>query len=135
VSELLAIGISHKTAPVEVRELLALPDTRAVEFVRDLRGTGEVHEAVTISTCNRSEVYMVVGNPVEAESRALAMLASQAGIRPTALASSIYALRNCDAARHLYRVTAGLDSMIVGARARDRRTADQSPVQGRARHR
>jgi glutamyl-tRNA reductase len=114
VSELLAIGVSHKTAPVEVRERLALPDARAAEFVRDLRGTGEVHEAVTISTCNRTELYMVVGNPVEAESRALAMLASQAGIRPTALASSIYALRNCDAARHLYRVSSGLDSMIVG---------------------
>jgi len=114
VSELLAIGVSHKTAPVEVRERLALPDARATEFVRDLRGTGEVQEAVTISTCNRTELYLVVGNPVEAESRALAMLASQAGIRPTALASSIYALRNCDAARHLYRVAAGLDSMVVG---------------------
>ena len=77
------------------------------EFLRDLRGTGEVQEAVAISTCNRTELYMVVGNPVEAESRALAMLASQAGIRPTALASSIYSSRNCDAARHLYRVTAG----------------------------
>ena len=114
MSELLAIGVSHKTAPVEVRERLALPDARAQEFVRDLRGTGDVHEVVTISTCNRTELYMVVGNPVEAESRALAMLASQAGIRPTALASSIYALRNCDAARHLYRVTAGLDSMVIG---------------------
>jgi glutamyl-tRNA reductase len=114
VSELLAIGVSHKTAPVEVRERLVLPDARAEGFVRDLRGTGEVHEAVTISTCNRTELYLVVGNPVEAESRALAMLASQAGIQPTALAASIYALRNCDAARHLYRVTAGLDSMVVG---------------------
>jgi glutamyl-tRNA reductase len=115
VSELLAIGVSHKTAPVEVRERMALPEGgRRTEFVRDLRGTGEVHEVVTISTCNRTELYLVVGNPVEAESHALAMLASQAGIRPTALAPSIYALRNCDAARHLYRVTSGLDSMIVG---------------------
>jgi glutamyl-tRNA reductase len=115
MSELLAIGVSHKTAPVEVRERVALPEGgRRTEFVRDLRGTGEVHEAVTISTCNRTELYLVVGNPVEAESRALAMLASQAGIGPTTLASSIYSLRNCDAARHLYRVTAGLDSMIVG---------------------
>jgi glutamyl-tRNA reductase len=114
MSELLAIGVSHKTAPVEVRERMALPEARAKTFLRDLRGTGEVQEAVAISTCNRTEVYMVVGNPVEAESRALAMLASQAGIRPTGLASSIYSPRNCDAARHLYRVTAGLDSMIVG---------------------
>ncbi len=114
MSELLAIGVSHKTAPVEVRERVALPEARAGVFLRDLRGTGEVHEAVAISTCNRTELYMVVGSPVEAESRALAMLASQAGIRPTALAASIYSPRNCDAARHLYRVTAGLDSMIIG---------------------
>ena len=114
MSELLAIGVSHKTAPVEIRERVALPEARAAVFLRDLRGTGEVHEAVAISTCNRTELYMVVGNPVEAESRALAMLATQAGIRPTALAASIYSQRNCDAARHLYRVTAGLDSMIVG---------------------
>ncbi|MGO9499395.1 MAG: glutamyl-tRNA reductase [Solirubrobacteraceae bacterium] len=114
MSELLAIGVSHKTAPVEVRERVALLDARGAEFVRDLRGTGEVHEAVAISTCNRTELYVVVGNPVEAESRALAMLASQAGIRPTELTPAIYSLRNCDAARHLYRVTAGLDSMIVG---------------------
>jgi glutamyl-tRNA reductase len=114
VSELLAIGVSHKTAPVEVRERVALTNARVAEFVRDLRGTGEVHEAVTISTCNRTELYVVVGNPVEAESRALGMLASQAGIRPTELAPAIYSLRNCDAARHLYRVTSGLDSMIVG---------------------
>jgi glutamyl-tRNA reductase len=114
MSELLAIGISHKTAPVEVRERVALPDRRAYEFMRDLRGAAEVHEAVAISTCNRTELYLVVGDPVEAESAALAMLASQAGIRPTELTSAIYSHRNCDAARHLYRVTAGLDSMVVG---------------------
>jgi glutamyl-tRNA reductase len=114
MSELLAIGVSHKTAPVEVRERLALPEARAVDFVRDLRGAAEVHEAVAISTCNRTELYLVVGDPVEAESTVLAMLASQAGIRPTGLASAIYSHRNCEAARHLYRVTAGLESMIVG---------------------
>ena len=114
MSELLAIGISHKTAAVEVRERLALPEARAAEFLRDLLGTADVHEAVAISTCNRTELYLVVGDPVEAESTALAMLSSLAGIRPTGLASAIYSHRNCDAARHLYRVTAGLESMIVG---------------------
>ena len=114
MSELLAIGVSHKTAPVEVRERLALPDTRAQQFVRELRGSADVREAVAISTCNRSELYLVVGDAVEAEGEVLAMLATQAGIRPTELTSSIYAYRNCDAARHLFRVAAGLESMIIG---------------------
>jgi glutamyl-tRNA reductase len=114
MTELLALGVSHKTAPVELRERLALPDARAAEFLRDLRGTADVREAVAISTCNRTELYLVVSDPVEAESTVLAMLSSQAGIRPTALAPAIYSHRNCDAARHLYRVTAGLESMIVG---------------------
>ena len=114
MSELLAIGVSHKTAPVEVRERLALPEPRVTEFLRDLRGAADVHEAVAVSTCNRTELYLVVGDPVEAESRTLAMLARQAGIRPTGLTSAIYSHHNCDAARHLYRVTSGLDSMIVG---------------------
>jgi glutamyl-tRNA reductase len=114
MSELLAIGVSHKTAPVEIRERLALTDERAGTLLRDLRGTGEIREVVAISTCNRSELYLVVGDPVEAESTVLSMLARQAGIRPTELAGAMFAHRNCDAARHLYRVTAGLDSMIVG---------------------
>ncbi len=114
MSELLALGVSHKTAPVEVRERLALTDGNAAEFLRDLRGGADVQEAVAISTCNRTELYLVVGDPVEAESAALGMLATQAGIRPTTLASALYSYRNCDAARHLYRVTSGLESMIVG---------------------
>ena len=114
MSELLCIGVSHKTAPVEVRERLALSEGRAADVLRDLRGDTEIHEAVGISTCNRMELYLVVGDPVEAESAALTMLATQSGIRPTELAPAIYTYRNCDAARHLYRVTAGLDSMIIG---------------------
>jgi glutamyl-tRNA reductase len=114
VSELLTIGVSFKTAPVEVRERLALPEARAREFMRELRGVTDVFEAVAVSTCNRMELYLVVGDPVEAESTVLAMLARQAGIRPTAFAHAIYTHRNCEAARHLYRVVAGLESMIVG---------------------
>ena len=68
MSELLAIGVSHKTAPVEVRERLALSATRAPEFMRELRAAADVHETVAISTCNRTELYLVVGDPVEAES-------------------------------------------------------------------
>jgi glutamyl-tRNA reductase len=115
MSELLALGISHKTAPVALRERLAFTEAAAVELAQRMIATAaEVREAVAISTCNRTEVYLVVGDPVRAEADALGMLARVAGIRPTELAEAIYSPRNCDAARQLYRVTAGLESMIVG---------------------
>jgi glutamyl-tRNA reductase len=114
MSELLALGVSHKTAPVALRERLAFGEERAGQFAAELTATHEVREAVVISTCNRTEVYLVVGDPVRAEADLLGLLARRAGIRPTELADAIYSPRNCDAARQLYRVTAGLDSMIVG---------------------
>jgi glutamyl-tRNA reductase len=114
MSELLALGISHKTAPVALRERLAFTEQEASEFSRQATATNEVREAVVISTCNRTEVYLVVGDPVQAEGDVLGLLARRAGIRPTELAQEIYSPRNCDAARQLYRVTAGLESMIVG---------------------
>ena len=69
---------------------------------------------MALSTCNRTELYMVVADDVEAETAALGILARQADIRPTELVSHLYSLRNADATRHLFRVTAGLDAMIVG---------------------
>jgi glutamyl-tRNA reductase len=114
MSELLALGISHKTAPVALRERLAFTEQEGVEFAQAACATEEVREAVVISTCNRSEVYLVVGDAVKAEADVLGLLARRADIRPTELAEAIYSPRNCDAARHLYRVTAGLESMVVG---------------------
>jgi glutamyl-tRNA reductase len=114
MSELLALGISHKTAPVALRERLAFTEPAAVGLAQRMIATAEVREAVVLSTCNRTELYLVVGDPVRAETDALGMLARHAHIRPTELAQEIYSPRNCDAARHLYRVTAGLESMILG---------------------
>ncbi len=114
MSELLALGISHKTAPVALRERVAFTESEAIAFAREATATSDVREAVVISTCNRTEVYLVVGDAVRAESDVLGLLARRASIRPTELSGAIYSPRNCDAARQLYRVTAGLDSMIVG---------------------
>jgi glutamyl-tRNA reductase len=112
--ELLALGVSHKTAPLELRERLALTTGRATAVLAELTAHEEIHEAVAISTCNRTELYLVATNAVAAESAALAVLARQAETRPTELADSLYALRDLDVARHLFSVAAGLDSMIVG---------------------
>jgi glutamyl-tRNA reductase len=118
MSELLALGISHKTAPVALRERLAFSEREAADFARQATATAEIREAVVISTCNRTEVYLVVGGAggdvVQAEADVLGLLARRAEIRPTELAEAIYSPRNCDAARHLYRVTASLESMILG---------------------
>jgi glutamyl-tRNA reductase len=112
--ELLLLGVSHKTAPVSLRERLAMTEKEAQQFLAELIATDDVHEAVAISTCNRLEIYTVVGDPVQAETDVLARLARRAHIRPTELAEVMYSPRNCDAARQLYRVTSGLESMIVG---------------------
>ena len=114
MSELLAIGASHKTAPLSVRERIALTDNAAEPLLHELVAHEAIGEAVALSTCNRTELYLMVSDPVEAESAVLALLARRAGMRPTELLDGIYALRNCDAARHLYRVSSGLESMIVG---------------------
>ena len=114
MSELLALGISHKTAPLELRERLALPEGRAAGLMAEFASSGGSAEATIISTCNRTEVYLIAYDPVVAESEVLGSLASHAGIRPTELIGHLYSLRGPDAARHLFRVTAGLDSMILG---------------------
>src|SRR3954453_3932801 len=123
MSELLLLGISHKTAPVALRERLALTQAEGERFLRELTTLPEVREAAVISTCNRTELYLVVGDGVAAESGVLSKLANRAGIRPTELADVIYSPRNCDAARQLFRVASGLESMIVG----------ESEVQGQVR--
>ena len=112
--ELLVLGISHNTAPVALRERLALTERAATRFMPELVARDEVDEAVAISTCYRTEIYLVTADPVRAEAELLGKLARRADIRPTELAQVVYSPRNCDAARQLYRVTAGLDSMIVG---------------------
>jgi glutamyl-tRNA reductase len=101
LSELLVLGASHKTAPLAVRERLALLDGQVEPFLRELMARDGITEAVVLSTCNRTELY-VVGEEPEVAREAL----------PSDVA--LYFERNCDAARHLYRVVSGLDSMVVG---------------------
>jgi glutamyl-tRNA reductase len=111
--ELLALGVSHKTAPVAVRERLAFSDPEARRFLDEIVPDA-AQEAVVISTCNRTEFYVVASDPVQAEAAVLTALARRADIRPTELAEVMYFPRNCDAARQLYRVASGLESMIIG---------------------
>lgn len=112
--ELLALGLSHKTAPLELRERLALTEGRAAGVMTGLTGREAIAESTVLSTCNRIEIYLFAVDPVEAESLALGALSQQADIQPTELTPRLYSLRSGEASRHLFRVAAGLDSMIVG---------------------
>jgi glutamyl-tRNA reductase len=114
MADLLALGVSHKTAPLELRERLAFTEGRATSVLRELTEPPEVHEAATISTCNRTELYLYTPDPVGAESLALGVLAREAEMAPTELVGHLYSRHGADAADHLFRVTAGLDSMIIG---------------------
>jgi glutamyl-tRNA reductase len=112
--ELLALGASHKTASLELRERIALPTARAARVLAELTEHDAIHEAVALFTCNRTELYLITADAVEAENAALGILSRQAGLRPTELLGSLYSLRGRDAVEHLFAVTGGLDSMIVG---------------------
>jgi glutamyl-tRNA reductase len=112
--ELLTLGASHKTAPLPLREKLALPAGRAARVLAELTEHESVHEAVALFTCNRTELYLVTADAVEAENTVLGILSRQAGLRPTELLGSLYSLHEGEAVEQLFSVTAGLDSMIVG---------------------
>jgi glutamyl-tRNA reductase len=112
--EIFAIGASHKTAPLDLRERLALPSGRASRVLAELTDHEAVHEAAALFTCNRTELYLVTADPVDAENEALGILSRQSGLRPTELLGAIYSLRAGEAVEHLFSVTSGLESMIVG---------------------
>jgi glutamyl-tRNA reductase len=124
VSELLLLGTSYKTAPLALRERIALSDAGTERLLAEVHAFPDVQEAVIVSTCNRTELYLVVGDTVEAETAVVSQLARRAGLRPTELLEGVYSQRNCDAARQLYRVASGLESMVVG----------EAEVQGQVKH-
>jgi glutamyl-tRNA reductase len=102
------VGISHHQAPIALRERAALDPKRAAELARQLAASGG--EAVCLSTCNRTELYLAAESAGEAEQKAeAALLALEAELGP-----ALYRLREEAAVLHLFRVAAGLDSMVPG---------------------
>jgi glutamyl-tRNA reductase len=107
---LLLVGTSHRLAPVEVRERVALDPDAAAALAARLAGDGE---AVCLSTCNRTEVYLAADD-VEADDRVTAALAELAKVEPGELEPYLYRLQGLATAVHLFRVAAGLDSLVPG---------------------
>ncbi len=110
--KILALGLNHKTAPVEIRERVTFGPDILAGALRSLTARPEVTEAVILSTCNRTEIYCVLGSDGEAPVRA--WLAGFHGLEEDRLAPYLYAHVGLDAVRHLMRVASGLDSMVLG---------------------
>src|SRR5215207_1821883 len=105
--------MSHRSAPIEVRERVAFPPCAGRSFVRRLTEEGVAAEAVVLSTCNRTEIYVVVEDE-GARPRMLDLLAEDRGTGRDPLEKDTYWLTDAEAVRHLYRVASSLDSMVVG---------------------
>ena len=113
--ELVLVGLNFRTAPVEVREKVSFSQEQALRAAEGLRSQGILEETLVLSTCNRSEVYGVrpMGNRESA--LALAMYLSQFHkVQPDVLNPALFHHYDHDVVRHLFRVAAGLESMLLG---------------------
>src|SRR5712671_6305072 len=108
--KLFAAGISHKTAPVEVREQLAVKQSAIVDLAFVLKSFGHLDEIVLLSTCNRVEIYGTTRRATGHIKSLLQLLCAE----PGDLDPYIYLYEGAAAVRHLLRVAAGLDSMVLG---------------------
>ena len=109
------IGCNHLTAPVEVRERIIFSTQQALQAADELRHQGILEEAVVISTCNRSELYGVPGDLSASATEAMEeYFTSFHQIPRSELHGRLYRWSGPEAVRHLYRVAAGLDSMLLG---------------------
>ena len=114
-STLVLLGVNHHTAPVEVRERLAIPAGRLAEATRSLAAVEGVRESLILSTCNRVELLtMQEDGAVAEDAGVLRFLHEYFAVPAATIRPHLYEFRQREAVRHLFRVAASLDSMVVG---------------------
>ena len=111
--QLIVLGLNHKTAPVAIRECFAFSQDQILSALAQLTGGQEIHEAVILATCNRTEIYAVAETADTACAWLYDFFARMTGTARAA-EEHCYCLIEEDAIRHLYRVAASLDSLVVG---------------------
>ncbi|MGH9373328.1 MAG: glutamyl-tRNA reductase, partial [Vicinamibacterales bacterium] len=111
-TRLFAVGLSHRTAPVELRESVDFSRGGTAEALNGLAARGISREMVVLSTCNRAEIYAVAGpDAPDAMGR---FFAEYHHLPLARLSEHLYVRHGQEAAAHLFRVAAGLDSLVVG---------------------
>jgi glutamyl-tRNA reductase len=111
---LILVGVSHRTAPVELRERLDFASRGVGEALAALAARRALREAVIVSTCNRVEVYGACDDAADAPQEIGRFLTDFHGVPHAEVAPHLYDVSDLEAARHLFRVAAGLDSLVVG---------------------
>jgi glutamyl-tRNA reductase len=112
-AHLLLVGLDHHSAPVELRERLSVEGDELVALLRSLHEE-PLAEAVVVSTCHRLEVYAISADTERARKAIVERLAAPMAVAPDSLMESLYMLTGAGAARHLARVAAGLESVVIG---------------------
>jgi glutamyl-tRNA reductase len=110
--DFIVVGLSHRTAPVEVRERLAVAPDRLEHELREITAVGHFDEALLVSTCNRVELYATSLDPIEAARHARNTLAKR--LADPMADDVLYQERGVDVVRHIFRVASSLDSLVVG---------------------
>jgi glutamyl-tRNA reductase len=111
---LFLLGVSHRTAPVDLRERLDFASGNLGEAVEALAMRPSAAESVVVSTCNRSEIYVASDDPARARQELVAFLAEYHRLPPETFLPHVFVKEDAAAAGHLFRVAAGLDSLVVG---------------------
>lgn len=112
--QLIVVGLSHKTAPIEVREKLAFPAKRQAGSLAALCGDDHITEAVILSTCNRTEIYAVCTSAQEGIDAVIGFMADSCAADRGRLQTYLYTEQGSAVVEHLFRVVSSLDSMVVG---------------------
>lgn len=108
------VGLSHKTAPVEVREKLSIPTPQTAEAIAQLTSYPHIDEVSILSTCNRLEIHIVTGQADQGVREVMQFLSEYGKVPLASLREHLFILLHQDAVMHLLRVSAGLDSLVLG---------------------
>lgn len=112
--EIIVVGLSHKSAPVDIREKVAFAQDCLHDALRAVRDLPSVHEGVIVSTCNRVEVYAASKNREEGVEALVRFMSDYHGVPLEKLRPHLYVYAGPDAVKHVFRVASSLDSMVVG---------------------
>ena len=111
---LFLLGVSHRTAPVDLRERLDFSSRDVGTAVEALATRSSAAESVVLSTCNRSEIYVASTAPPQARAEIVQFLTDYHQLPAETFSPHLFSFTDAEAARHLFRVAAGLDSLVVG---------------------